>query len=266
MNYYPFHIGDYAAHTGHLEPMEDLAYRRMLDVYYLRSGALPRDAAEVAKLIRFRNNVADVQSVLDEFFVQTDEGWAHRRCDEELAKFASKSEKARQSAESRWSKANADEALPNPHSDRNANALRPQCEGNAIQNHNHNHNQKEKRETRERGSRLLPDWELPDEWAQWAKGERQDIDCKRVSAAFADYWRAKPGKDGLKLDWFATWRNWVRNERAPPASRGSARQARTNFLDELTGKSNGKNRESLQRPDGDLRRIGYVADVGRDGS
>ena len=42
MNYYPFHLGDYAAHTAHLEPMEDLAYRRMLDAYYLREAPLPR--------------------------------------------------------------------------------------------------------------------------------------------------------------------------------------------------------------------------------
>jgi hypothetical protein len=28
--------------------------------------------------------------------------------------------------------------------------------------------------------------------------------------AFKDYWRAKAGKDGLKLDWDATFRNWLR--------------------------------------------------------
>ena len=30
---------------------------------------------------------------------------------------------------------------------------------------------------------------------------------------FADHWRAKPGKDGAKLDWRATWRNWCRREK-----------------------------------------------------
>jgi hypothetical protein len=30
LNFYDFHIGDYASRTGHLEPMEDLAYRRLL--------------------------------------------------------------------------------------------------------------------------------------------------------------------------------------------------------------------------------------------
>jgi hypothetical protein len=34
---------------------------------------------------------------------------------------------------------------------------------------------------------------------------------------FRDYWRAKPGAGGRKLDWDATWRNWCRNaeDRAP---------------------------------------------------
>ncbi|NDC25981.1 MAG: DUF1376 domain-containing protein, partial [Proteobacteria bacterium] len=34
MHYYPFHVGDYQAHTAHLTNTEDLAYRRMLDLYY----------------------------------------------------------------------------------------------------------------------------------------------------------------------------------------------------------------------------------------
>ena len=29
---------------------------------------------------------------------------------------------------------------------------------------------------------------------------------------FCDHFRGKPGKDGVKVDWQATWRNWLRNE------------------------------------------------------
>ena len=32
MNFFPFHIGDYAAHTKHLSLLEDLTYRRLLDL------------------------------------------------------------------------------------------------------------------------------------------------------------------------------------------------------------------------------------------
>lgn len=33
---------------------------------------------------------------------------------------------------------------------------------------------------------------------------------RRQAAMFADHWRSKPGKDGRKADWGATWRNWIR--------------------------------------------------------
>ena len=90
MNYYPFHLGDYASHTGHLEPMEDLAYRRMLDAYYLRETPLPAPVPDVARLIRMRQNVTEVEAVLNEFFLLTSEGWRHSRCDEEIAKMQDK--------------------------------------------------------------------------------------------------------------------------------------------------------------------------------
>ena len=32
---------------------------------------------------------------------------------------------------------------------------------------------------------------------------------------FKDYWIAQPGQKGVKLDWDATWRNWVRSTTAP---------------------------------------------------
>ena len=99
MNYYPFHLGDYAAHTAHLEPMEDLAYRRMLDAYYLREGPLPPDVAEVARLVRMRQNVADVEAVLREFFSLSDDGWVHERCAAEISKMQDKQAKAKASAE-----------------------------------------------------------------------------------------------------------------------------------------------------------------------
>jgi uncharacterized protein YdaU (DUF1376 family) len=98
LNYYPFHLGDYAAHTGHLEAMEDLAYRRLLDLYYLREEALPADVQATAKLVRMRSHAADVESVLNEFFTLTDAGWTHERCDEEIAKMQDKQAKARKSA------------------------------------------------------------------------------------------------------------------------------------------------------------------------
>ena len=98
MNYYPFHVGDYIAHTAHLDPMEDIAYRRLLDLYYMQEMPLPQDTAKLARLIRMRDRADVVATILEEFFTETDDGWRHDRCDSELAKISEKSQKARESA------------------------------------------------------------------------------------------------------------------------------------------------------------------------
>jgi hypothetical protein len=64
-----------------------------------------------------------------------------------------------------------------------------------------------------RATRLPKPFELPEEWRSFCKTDRPDLDPDRVAAKFSDYWHGKPGKAGTKLDWQATWRNWVREER-----------------------------------------------------
>jgi uncharacterized protein YdaU (DUF1376 family) len=120
MNYYPFHLGDYATHTAHLDMLEDLAYRRLLDLYYLREAPIPADSQEAARLIRMKAQSEYVESVLREFFELTEDGWRHSRCDDELARMQDKQAKARASAEAsvRARQAKAQHAV----SDRSADA------------------------------------------------------------------------------------------------------------------------------------------------
>jgi uncharacterized protein YdaU (DUF1376 family) len=95
MHYFQFNIGDYASHTRHLSPMEDLAYRRLLDLYYLKDGEVYGDEAEVARQIGLRDHVLEVTQVLQDFFcIGEDDRWTHDRCDAEIAHFREKSEKA----------------------------------------------------------------------------------------------------------------------------------------------------------------------------
>lgn len=94
MHYYQFNIGDYASHTRHLSPMEDLAYRRLLDLYYLHERPLNADATVVAKQIGLREHVDAVHEVLKEFFEATPEGYRSNRADREIEHFHSKIEQA----------------------------------------------------------------------------------------------------------------------------------------------------------------------------
>jgi uncharacterized protein YdaU (DUF1376 family) len=94
MHYYQFNIGDYASHTRHLDLYEDLAYRRLLDMYYLHERPLNVDSAVVAKQIGMREKVQVVQDVLNEFFQLGEDGWINDRADKEIKHFHSKIEQA----------------------------------------------------------------------------------------------------------------------------------------------------------------------------
>lgn len=68
--------------------------------------------------------------------------------------------------------------------------------------------------TRE-GTRLPADWTLPEEWREFASKDMHwsEADITSEAEEFRDYWLGKPGKDGRKADWLATWRNWIRRSR-----------------------------------------------------
>lgn len=87
MHYYSHHIDSYTSATRHLLPLEDLAYRRMLDVYYRHEQPLQGDAKAIARRIDLRDQVAEVQAVLEEFFTSTADGWRQSRADAEIAAY-----------------------------------------------------------------------------------------------------------------------------------------------------------------------------------
>lgn len=72
--------------------------------------------------------------------------------------------------------------------------------------------------TIKRGSRLPSDWVLPKSWGEWALGEfvTTPSQIRSEGSRFKDYWIAKAGRDAIKVDWEATWRNWMRNDKFKP--------------------------------------------------
>ena len=130
MHYYQFNIGDYKSHTEHLTEMEDLAYRRMLDLYYLHEKPLPKDPNEIARLIRMRTHFDCIAIVLREFFVESNDGWFNQRAESEIHKISDKSRKASESAKARWLKTKVKVE--------DTNAMRTHSERNATHNTIHN--------------------------------------------------------------------------------------------------------------------------------
>ena len=85
MIWYKFHLGDYITHTTHLSDAEDLAYRRLLDLYYMSERPIPLDTTLVSRKIRLDLDITE--SVLGEFFEKTEEGYRNMRCDAEIDKY-----------------------------------------------------------------------------------------------------------------------------------------------------------------------------------
>lgn len=65
-----------------------------------------------------------------------------------------------------------------------------------------------------RGSRLSEDWLPSAESVAVVKKDAPDVDAKAEHPTFVDYWIAQPGQKGVKTNWDATWRNWMRRKQS----------------------------------------------------
>jgi uncharacterized protein YdaU (DUF1376 family) len=200
MHYYQFHIGDYKSHTHHLSLMEDLAYRRLLDFYFLHEQ--PIKHRDIARQIGMREHEEDVMTVLNEFFISTADGFVSPRADKEIKQYKEFAEAGKRGAAKRWGTPHNGEAISPP----NATPIATNNHKPITTNHI--------KEKQQRGSRLAQDWFLSKSMGDWATQERPDLDVRQVAEQFKDYWVAQAGQKGVKLDWDATWRNWVRNTKA----------------------------------------------------
>jgi pyocin large subunit-like protein len=71
-----------------------------------------------------------------------------------------------------------------------------------------------------KGTRWTAKSNVEQEWIDWAIEQGLSEDAARLEAdKFSDYWIATTGAKATKLNWFATWRNWIRNAQKKTTSR-----------------------------------------------
>jgi hypothetical protein len=63
------------------------------------------------------------------------------------------------------------------------------------------------------------------EWIDFCRQHRPELDPQETFEGFRDYWIAQPGQKGVKTDWTATWRNWVRRQQQAKKTASEARLA-----------------------------------------
>lgn len=208
--YFPMYPADFEADTSHLTLEEDGAYNRLLRLMWMTPGcSLPDDDAWIAR--RMRADAATFQRVvlpvIAEFF-RREKG---RVFSPRLRKEAMLSEQAHQRRVDAGRKGgSANKPLKTNEMDASnakAKPKQPEPEPDIRKG-------EAKASLQKRGSRLPDDWFLPVAWGEWAVSEGFSENVIREQAErFRDHWHAAPSPRGVKVDWLATWRTWMRNAR-----------------------------------------------------
>jgi hypothetical protein len=97
---------------------------------------------------------------------------------------------------------------------------------------------------RKRGTYLAADWQPNEAGIAYALQRLGGMARVRNEIEkFKNYWTAKSGKDATKVDWDATWRNWILN--CAERSNGNGKSAIGEKFDELITRA-----EALERDRG----------------
>lgn len=112
-------------------------------------------------------------------------------------------QKRRAAAEKRWSNASAVQVQSKP-----MQADAGIGKGIGISNSSST----KKSGAAKRGTRIPEPFMLTTEMREWAATEVPTADAEASTRRFVDYWRAESGAKATKLDWIATWRNWLRRD------------------------------------------------------
>ena len=221
MHYYHHHIGDFIKATARLTDAQSMAYLRLIWMYYDRERPLPDDIEALAFQLGIDEKT--VQLILVSYFRLEDGYWHHTRCDAEIKEYKQlihkRSKAGKASAEHR---ANTSSTPVEQVSDTQPTDV--QLTNNQEPVTSNHIKEKQPRSTR------FDLQEMPDEWVDFCKQVRPDLKPVEVFATFRDYWIAQPGSKGLKADWTATWRNWVRSTRVPRDSQPAKQDRKMDLL------------------------------------
>ena len=94
MHYYQFNIADYRKDTMHLTPIEHYIYRTLIDWYYLDEKPIPKITQVVTRRLCLGSELENnVKNVLQDFFFECEDGWHHKRIDDDICEYHAQCDK-----------------------------------------------------------------------------------------------------------------------------------------------------------------------------
>ena len=118
MHYYPKNIGDYRRDTMHLSLLEHGVYMTLIDHYILNEEPFSDNVEDILWLVGARTEEEKnaVSLILNKFFKKNDDGYDHKRCDEEIQRYKKNAEVARENGKKGGRPRNPEvtQSKPNP--------------------------------------------------------------------------------------------------------------------------------------------------------
>ena len=186
-------------------------YSRMQDL----DGCIPRvmvermwDIAVVAELVASHPDRPVVLCVGDDYIIRDYSEHQQTTADrEEMSK--KRSESGKLGANKRWNGKPIASAMANAWQDGGKHIAETETETLSST----------KRGSAKRATRLTENWLPSSDSVAKVRTDCPNVDAKAEHPTFIDYWIAQPGQKGVKTNWDATWRNWMRRKQADLKSR-----------------------------------------------
>jgi uncharacterized protein YdaU (DUF1376 family) len=197
-------VSDFIADTTDLDAVEFGAYMLIILAMWKKGGSLPDNEVKMRRIARCGRSWPRVWLSIKDQFVVKDGHIINERLAEEHASAVAKVEVNRHNG-ARGGRAKAlnnnKATLANGSNSLEQLELEPELEVG-------------KRDTKvstKKATRLPDDWVAPQEWIVWAISSGTSRRNAYFEAdQFKDYWIGVGGQRGTKLNWEATWRNWIR--------------------------------------------------------
>jgi len=208
MHYYKFNIADWHLATSHLSLEEEAVYFKLINYYYDSEQCIPKETQSVIRRLRLTNHEQTVALILEEFFDFRDGYWHHSRCDELIANYHKKADTNKKVGKLGGRPKKINDLEYNPQITQTVSEINPQI--TLTKNQEPITSSSTTRLKKRKTAMILNKDTMPENYEEFIKVERPDLDPLQTYYKFCDYWL---GNGEVKADWLATWRNWVRNEK-----------------------------------------------------
>jgi uncharacterized protein YdaU (DUF1376 family) len=221
----PLYIADYLRDTMHLTREQHGGYLLLIMACWDRGGRLPADPGQLAGIAKATpSEWRKLAPILLPFFEREGDLLIQRRVLAEYEHAAKISAIRSETGAAGGRPRTNPESKPKPKGLPNEDQTGLQTETHArVASPSPSTSPSEDKSSSggpRRGFRLPVDWEPSEVDLAYAAsngfGRQQAL---AIAERFSNYWRAKAGQAATKLDWAATWRNWILEEadrRAPP--------------------------------------------------